>query len=1317
MRLLKLRDNDELSLAEFFGNDIPPYAILSHTWGADHDEVTFKDLVDGAGKSKAGYNKILFCGKQAAKNGLDYFWVDTCCIDKSSSAELTEALNSMFRWYQNADRCYVYLSDVSVNSSVEDEEFTRRWKPAFRRSRWFNRGWTLQELIAPTSVEFFSKEEQRLSDKQSLEQTLHEITGIAIQALRGSPLSEFDVDERMSWAAKRKTKREEDEAYSLLGIFDIHMPLIYGEGRKKALARLQKQVNEEGNMKDGLLSLREEQITTMLESLRFEQLNTRQMTIKNAHAKTCKWLLKNSEYLRWLDPTRLSEHHGFLWVKGNPGTGKSTLMKFALTNARRKMQDSVVISFFFNARGEHLEKSTIGTYRSLLLQLLDKLPALQDVFDSLGLSESSINTHYQWSVELLKELLEQAIRRLGKTSVVCFIDALDECEERQVRDMISFFEHVGQLVVIAGIQFHVCVSSRHYPNITIQKNVELVLEGQEGHSQDIVNYLNSELKIGNTKLAEQIRVEVQEKASGIFMWVILVVGILNEEHDRGRMHGLRKRLKEIPGDLHELFRDILTRDSRNKDELVLCIQWVLFARQPLSPEQLYFAILSGVEPETLSRWNSDETPMNDIERFILSSSKGLAEITKSKFPKAQFIHESVKDFLIEGNGLADIWPDLKSNFQGQSHERLKQCCLTYMGSAISSNLGFSKNHSNSSKEEAMALRKSTTVAFPFLEYAALNMLYHADVAEGGGISQSSFIERFPLADWIKINNLLEIHNVRRHTENASLLYILAERNMPHLIRAYPSILSYLKVEEERYGTPLFAALATRSEAAVQTFLEVQLVNHPPGSWLHGLDQYCPHYFGRNFKFSTRRTIASYLAELGNEVIFALALRSGQVEVDLKDKDGRTPLLWAAEKGHEAVVKLLLDTGQVEVDLKDHSGQTPLLRAAENGHEAVVKLLLDTGQIEVDFKDKFGRTPLSWAAENGHEAVVKLLLDTGQVEVDLKNSSGWTPLLRAAVKGHEAVVKLLLDTGQVEVDLKDYSGLTPLSWAVEKGHEAVVKLLLDTGQVEVNLKDYSGLTPLLRAAEKGNEAVVKLLLDTGQIEVDSKDTFGRTPLLWAAEKGYEAVVKLLLDTGQVEVNLKDYSGLTPLLRAARMGYEAVVKLLLDTGQIEVDSKDGFGRTPLFWAAVSGNEAVAKLLLDTGQVEVNLKDSLEKTPLAWAAENGHEAVVKLLLDTGQIEVDSKDGFGRTPLSWAAVSGHEAVAKLLLDTGQVEVDLTDSFGRTALSWAARMGHEAVVKLLLDTGQVEVNLKDYSGLTPLSWATKNRHETVVKLLHASLF
>jgi hypothetical protein len=244
MRLLKLKDG-EFSLVEFVGDNIPRYAILSHTWGADDEEVTFKDLVEGTGKDKAGYEKIRFCGKQAANDGLQYSWVDTCCIDKLSSTELSEAINSMFRWYHNATKCYVHLSDVSICGSIENELSSQwTWKPAFQRSRWFTRGWTLQELIAPKSVEFYSAEGEQLGDKNSLVQEIHEMTGISIQALQGRPLSCFSVDERMSWAVRRETKREEDAAYSLLGIFDIHMPLIYGEGRKKALNRLQKEIKE-----------------------------------------------------------------------------------------------------------------------------------------------------------------------------------------------------------------------------------------------------------------------------------------------------------------------------------------------------------------------------------------------------------------------------------------------------------------------------------------------------------------------------------------------------------------------------------------------------------------------------------------------------------------------------------------------------------------------------------------------------------------------------------------------------------------------------------------------------------------------------------------------------------------------------------------------------------------------------------------------------------------------------------------------------------------------------------------------------------------
>jgi hypothetical protein len=228
--------SSDLKLVSFDHDSPPPYAILSHTWG--EEEVTYNDILEGGGKDKPGWDKIRFCAQQAKRDGLDYFWVDTCCIDKSNNTELSRAINSMFCWYQNAARCYVYLLDVKYSTSTNDRESLRRWQPALRQSKWFTRGWTLQDLLAPASVAFYSKKGELLGDKQSLKDIIHEITGIPIQALQGTPLPDFSVTERFSWAANRQTAREEDAVYCLLGIMGVFMPLIYGEGRERAMRRL-----------------------------------------------------------------------------------------------------------------------------------------------------------------------------------------------------------------------------------------------------------------------------------------------------------------------------------------------------------------------------------------------------------------------------------------------------------------------------------------------------------------------------------------------------------------------------------------------------------------------------------------------------------------------------------------------------------------------------------------------------------------------------------------------------------------------------------------------------------------------------------------------------------------------------------------------------------------------------------------------------------------------------------------------------------------------------------------------------------------------
>ena len=248
MRLLESNTNGEFSLTEHLGDSKPQYAILSHRW--ETEEVTFKDLIDGTSEAKVGYKKIRFCANQASKDGLRYIWVDSCCIDKSSSAEVGEAINSMFRWYQYAARCYVFLSDVSNGEFPSNGPPDRPWLPAFKLSRWFTRAWTLQDLLAPSSVEFFTTEGERLGDKSSLSEEISDITGIPGEALQGVPLSQFTVEERMRWAKTRQATREEDRIYSLLGIFDISMPLLYGEGERKALMRLRREISAQSERKN-----------------------------------------------------------------------------------------------------------------------------------------------------------------------------------------------------------------------------------------------------------------------------------------------------------------------------------------------------------------------------------------------------------------------------------------------------------------------------------------------------------------------------------------------------------------------------------------------------------------------------------------------------------------------------------------------------------------------------------------------------------------------------------------------------------------------------------------------------------------------------------------------------------------------------------------------------------------------------------------------------------------------------------------------------------------------------------------------------------
>ncbi|KAI0539196.1 hypothetical protein GGR58DRAFT_259330 [Xylaria digitata] len=519
---------------------------------------------------------------------------------------------------------------------------------------------------------------------------------------------------------------------------------------------------------------RKKQIATLMNSLSFTSIDSRESTIKRAYGTTCNWILHHSDYLAWLN----HQHYDLFWIQGKPGVGKSTLLKFIYIKNK-----SEAISFFFNARGNNLERSVEGMYRSLLLQLLEKFPDLRKVLERPHLLRKASmaigmerDIDIEWTLGTLQDLFREAVARLGRRELISFIDALDECDQAQVQDMVDYFEQLGELSPEPNLKL--CFSSRHYPTVAVKTGLTLILEKQSGHSRDIEEYICHNLNVGQNN-AQELKNALIQKAAGIFMWVVLVVGILNKEYTKGGIFQLKKRVDEIPAELGQLFKDILKKDNRNGDRLLLSIQWILYAKEPLDPHAYYFAMVAGLDPRNpLSEWDPDQVSTDQMRQFVSSSSKGLAEVTNSIYPTVQFIHESVRDFLIEDGGFHELacefWPELAKDVRSRSHDRLKECCHTYI-------------RARSLREEGLGYGDKVGPVwgphhgfrFPFLEYSVTYILFHAEMA-AATLPQNVFLESFDLETWIKLHNIFVSRDEEEYTRSAGLSYILDQYNYPRL---------------------------------------------------------------------------------------------------------------------------------------------------------------------------------------------------------------------------------------------------------------------------------------------------------------------------------------------------------------------------------------------------------------------------------------------------------------------------------------------------------------------------------------------------------
>ncbi|KAF3148083.1 hypothetical protein TWF569_005822 [Orbilia oligospora] len=473
-----------------------------------------------------------------------------------------------------------------------------------------------------------------------------------------------------------------------------------------------------------------------LQSLSFFEIDNRRDNIENPILNTCDWFFETEVFTQWLQRQDIELHNRVLWIKGKPGAGKSTLLKHTLNYCERLLKDHLIAAYFFSARSiERLEKSFIGMLRSLIYQILDQDSQLCRNFISYFLKKKKKHGPkvWNWSEGDLKDLFLRVVTQ-SQQPIVLFVDALDECDEAEVRAVVAYLENLSSVAIAK------------------ERLTPMIPETQ------------------------WIQAEVRTRAEGVFMWAVLVVGMLNRAFDEGDIAAVEYKLRQIPQGLEKVFLDLLGKDNAYKEETLLILQWQLFLASDLEPQGLYEALIAGTAPESLvprARQNPLIT-LDAIKRYITSTSKGLIEVAKGGW-RSRFIHETVRDFLLRNQRLETLYPILKHQMVKASHKRVAGCCLTALKS-LSSGVWSSQD-----------IGSTLALASPsFFYYAAANILYHIRLSEMLDTELEHFLKVFRQPRVLKIlhcvglNFGIYVDHVK--FTDSDLLQVISKRNCPGLVR-------------------------------------------------------------------------------------------------------------------------------------------------------------------------------------------------------------------------------------------------------------------------------------------------------------------------------------------------------------------------------------------------------------------------------------------------------------------------------------------------------------------------------------------------------
>jgi ankyrin repeat protein len=959
--------------------------------------------------------------------------------------------------------------------------------------------------------------------------------------------------------------------------------------------------------------------------------------------------------------------------------------------------------FFFNDRGERVEKTLAGMVRALLYQVLHSSPSLlssirvKDEFEKLKGKDHG----FEWPLHAVKDLFLSLKNQKAIGTFYLIIDSLDESDaEHSASEVLEVLQEL-----CSGAQtcnFKVFLTSRPETFLTtldktFEKYPRIWLESED------IKYISSDIQVyvlsQTAKLSRHRQEElgplmeaIIHRAEGVFLWVDLVMKKLMIRTLKGdNLRELEKVVENLPSEMGDLYRKIL-RDVEDRDDIEerrVMLQWVLFAERPLTLSE--FQAATKIEYNCSSYTSEaalveDMQRPEDLKRRIRSRTGGLLEFksvvaaphenedtpeSEDRSTIVQLIHQSAKDFLFS---CGKEWLSAYSIESGEwslCHSQLALTCLKYL-SFREFEMGPTQDVNPLGLQYKERLRKHRLLLYDAVHWP--NHTYKAPQPSPTLWSAFCKMKMTPLRASLAFQ-VLQLEHHGSFSQTITALHIMSEFGLSYFVS---QILlqegADINAKASSGQTALHFAAESGHEAVALLLLDYKA------------------YVGS--RDDDERTALHLAARAGSEAVVRLLLEHN-ADPDAKANDNQTALHIAAERGDDALARLLLEHKTDPNAKTSEYKMTALLIAAERGHEAVTRLLLEY-KADPNAKVGFSGTALHIAARGGREVIVRLLLEY-KADPDAKAGFKGTALHIAAERGDEALARLLLEH-QANPNINAEHGWRALHIAAESGHKALAQMLLEHN-ADPNAKAGFRGTSLHIAAEQGDEAVVRLLLEHNA-DPNAKAGFKGTSLHIASGQGHEAVAALLLDH-KADVGWRDDDERTALHLAARAGSEAVVRLLLEH-KADVGSRDDDERTALHLAARGGSEAVVRLLLEH-KADVEAKDKDEQTALYIAAEWGDEAVVRLLLEY-KADPDAKSSeYKRAALLIAAEHGHEAVALLLLDY-KADVGSRDDDERTALHLAARAGSEAVVRLLLEN-KTDPNVKDRYGRTALHEVARGRH------------